>query len=138
MISLKDNEEILMTVGKEYLIRNLQYVPDIKVWAKDNNIDLNEPHQPMKLVADTGDRLTMVIQDYVSSEIDDVIKNLGIRWSIKDNAANMEVKLNSLKKRIVYCFLKEYARGVKRIRDDELVQDEWVLNEMESLGYFNE
>jgi hypothetical protein len=138
MISLKDNEEILMAVGEQYFISTLQYVSDIKSWAKDKNIELSEPHQPMKLVTGTGDMLIMVMQEYVSSEIDDVIKNLGVRWSIKDNATNMEKKLDSRKKRIVYCFLKEYARSVKRVGDDELAQDEWVLNEMESLGYFNE
>jgi hypothetical protein len=138
MIPLKDYEGVLKNLGKEYFIHNLKYVPDIKAWAKENNTELSEPHQIMKLVAGTGNKLIMVMQSDIRSEmIDDVIRNLGVRWSIKDNTANMGVKLNSLKKRIVYCFLKEYVRSIKRI-GEELVQDEWVLTEMETLGFFNE
>lgn len=138
MISLKDYEGVLKDLGKEYFIHNLKYVPDIKAWAKENNTELSEPHQIMKLVAGAGDKLTMVMQSDIRSEmIDDVIKNLGVRWSIKDNTVNMEMKIDSLKKRLVYCFLKEYARSIKRI-GEELVQDDWVLTEMEKLGFFNE
>jgi len=138
LISLKDYERVLKDLGKEYFIQSLQYVPDINAWAKDNNIRLSEPHQAMKLMTDEGAGLIMVMQSDVVSEIDDVITNLGVRWSLKDTATNMDKKLNSVKKRIIYCFLKEYARSVKRLGDDELVQDEWVLSEMGSLGYFNE
>jgi len=138
MISLKDHEEVLQDLGKEYFINSLKFVPDIKAWAEKNNTELSEPHQIMKLVAGTGDTLTMVMQSETGSGmIDDVIKNLGIRWSVKDNSVNMEMKLNSLKKRLVYCFLKEYARSIKRI-GEELVQDDWVLAEMDNLGFFDE
>jgi len=138
LVSLRDYEGVLKDLGKEYFIQNLQYVTDINAWAQDNNIRLSEPHQPMKLMADEGAGLIMVMQSDVTGEIDDVITNLGVRWALKDTATNMDKKLNSVKKRIIYCFLKEYARSVKRIGDDELVQDEWVLSEMESLGYFKE
>jgi len=138
MIPLKDYEVALKNLGKEYFIHNLKYVQDIKSWAKENSTELSEPHQLMKLVAATGDKLTMVMQSDIRNEVlDDVIKNLGVRWSIKDNTVNMEMKLNSLKKRIVYCFLKEYARSIRRI-GEELAQDDWVLTEMETLGFFKE
>ncbi|MBI5055997.1 MAG: hypothetical protein HZB61_05205 [Nitrospirae bacterium] len=139
MIFLQDYEEILKDIGKEYFIHNVQYVSDIKAWAKENKAELSEPHQVMKLVAETGNKLTMVIQSDISSGmLDDVIKNLSIRWALKDTATNIDIKLNSLKKRMAYCFLKEYARSVRRIGDEELVQDEWALNEMETLGFFKE
>jgi hypothetical protein len=139
MISLRDHEGVLQDLGKEYFIYNLKFVPDIKAWAEENNTELSEPHQIMKLVAEKGDKLTMVMQSDVRDEmIDDVIKNLGIRWSVKDNSINMELKLNSLKKRLVYCFLKEYACSIKRIGEEDLVQDEWALAEMDNLGFFEE
>jgi len=139
MISLRDHEGELQDLGKEYFIYNLKFVPDIKVWAEENNTELSEPHQIMKLVAGTEDTLTMVMQSDVRSEmIDDVIRNLGIRWSVKDNSVNMEMKLNSLKKRLVYCFLKEYACSIKRVGEEDLVQDEWALAEMDNLGFFDE
>ncbi len=138
MIYLKDYEVALKNLGKEYFIHNLEYVQDIKSWAKENSTELSEPQQLMKLVPATGDNLTMVMQSDIRNEaLDDVIKNLGVRWSIKDNTVNMEMKLNSLKKRIVYCFLKEYARSIRRI-GEELAQDDWALTEMETLGFFKE
>lgn len=138
MISIKEHEGVLQDLGKEYFIHKLKFVQDIKAWAKENNTKLSEPHQMMKLVEGTGDTLTMVMQsDIRSGIIDDVIRNLGVRWSVKDNTVNMEMKLNSFKKRLVYCFLKEYALSIKRI-GEELVQDDWVLTEMETLGFFNE
>jgi len=139
MISLRDHEGVLQDLGKEYFINNLRFVPDIKAWAEENNAELSEPHQIMKLVAEEGGALTMVIQSDIRSDmIDDVIRNLGIRWSVKDNSVNIELKLNSLKKRLVYCFLKEYACSIKRIGEEDLVQDEWALAEMDNLGFFDE
>ena len=135
MISLRDHEGVLQDLGKEYFIYNLKFVPDIKAWAEENNTELSEPHQIMKLVAEKGDKLTMVMQSDVRDEmIDDVIKNLGIRWSVKDNSINMELKLNSLKKRLVYCFLKEYARHEKivLVGIDFYMFNEWAFPLMKS------
>jgi len=70
--------------------------------------------------------------------LSDVIRNLGIRWSVKDNVTDMEKKLNSTGKRLAYCFLKEYARSLQKIEGGALAEDEWVLEEMEYLGYFDE
>lgn len=131
----KDYDHILRTLGEEYFISKIMYVPDISVWAKENNIDFSEPGQPMKLIS-SGDSLAMVIQSEIKREIlDGIINGLSVRWSLKDNISNPADKLNTTKKRLVYCFLKEYVRT--RI-DEELHQDEWVIKEMEKLGYFTE
>ncbi len=139
MISLKESYNDLKKLGDDYFISELNFVPDISKWAEKNNEELGEPHLPMKLITETDDKLTMVIQSETQEEIIlDVIKNLGIRWSVKDNVTDMDKKLNSTKKRLAYCFLKEYARSLKKVEGDELSEDEWVLEEMEYLGYFNE
>jgi hypothetical protein len=67
-----------------------------------------------------------------------VIRNLGIRWSLRDNVTNIESKLNSVKKRLVYCYLKERARSMKDVGGNDQVEDQWVIDEMEILGYFEE
>ena len=93
----------------------------------------------MKLVTETDDALTMVVQSDVSEEhLDDVVRNLGVRWSVRDNVSDLEKKLNSTKKRLAYCFLKEYARSLQKFEGDEILEDEWVLDEMDYLGYFRE
>ncbi len=139
MIYIKDYENELRNLGIEYFIHDLQYVPDLMSWAKENNQDLGEPHHPMKLIDKSGNGLTMVMQSEISDEmLNDVIKNLSIRWSLQNNTTDIDKKLNSTKKRLVFCFLKECARTMKDVGGDNLVEDKWVFNEMENLDFFNE
>jgi hypothetical protein len=139
MIAVREFEKDLKKLGDDYFIDALNQVPDIAAWAKENDRTLTEPHLPMKLIADNGDKLSMVIQAEIHEEmLSDVIRNLGIRWSIRDNATDIEKKLDSTKKRLAFCFLKEYARALNKVDGDELLEDEWVLEEMEYLGYFEE
>lgn len=131
----KDYDHILRALGDEYFVSKIKYVPDIKDWAKERRIELSEPGQFMKLLSD-GDSLVMMIQSDIKEEIlNGIINGLSVRWSLKDNVNNPAERLNSIKKRLVYCFLKEYIRT--RL-DEELAQDEWVIREMEKLGYFTE
>jgi hypothetical protein len=139
MIAVREFEKDLKKLGDDYFIHAMKEVPDIAVWAKETGRTLTEPHLPMKLVAENGDKLSMVIQSEIDEEmLSDVIRNLGIRWSVRDNATDIEKKIDSTKKRLAFCFLKEYARALNKVEGDELLEDEWVLEEMEYLGYFEE
>jgi len=139
VISLKKFKKDLEKLSLDYLIFNVKYVPDIMKWAAENNTELGEPHLPMKLVVGADDDdLTMVLQSEVDEEmIGDVIKNFGVRWSVRDNATDMEKKLDTTRKRLAYCFLKEYARALQKVDGGEISEDEWVLEELEYLGYFD-
>ncbi|MEW6599789.1 MAG: hypothetical protein AB1499_02350 [Nitrospirota bacterium] len=136
MISLKKYKRNMEKLSLDYLVFNVKYVPDITEWAAENRTQLREPHLPMKLVVESEDDMTMVIQSEVpEGMIADVIKNLGIRWSVQDNVTDMEKKLDTDLKRLAYCFLKEYARALDKVDGGELSEDEWVLEELEFLGY---
>ncbi|RJQ22405.1 MAG: hypothetical protein C4560_02450 [Nitrospiraceae bacterium] len=138
MIFIRDYEETLKRLGTEYFIHNLQSVPNLMSWVRDNGKDLGEPHHPMKLVA-ADNSLTMIMQSEIDDEsLNDVIRNLGLRWSIKDNSADINKKLDDTTKRLVYCFLKEYARTLRNVGGDELLEDQWVFDEMDDLGFFKE
>ena len=138
MILTKDYESVLRNLGTEYFIQNLQFVPDLLSWGKKQNIDLSEPHQLMKLVP-AGTELTMVIQSEIPDDmLESIITNLSVRWSLKDNVNDLSKTLNSIKKRIIFAFLKEYARTVKNVGGDELIEDEWAIQAIEKLGFFRE
>jgi len=138
MILAEDYESLLRNLGIEYFIRNIRFVPDLISWAKRNNADLNEPHQLMKLVP-SDNELTMVIQSEIPEEtLDKLITSLSVRWSLKDNVTDISKKLNSTKKRMVFSFLKEYARSRKDVDDNELFQDDWAMKAMDNLGFFRE
>jgi len=138
MISLRDYDGILKKLAEQYLITKIEYVEDIKKWARKNKIDLNEPDQPMKLITN-NEKLSLVIQSYISErELDNIIMAFGLRWSLIDNVSNIEKILNSVKKRLAYCFLKEYARTNRDLEGDDLKEDKWAMSAMERLEFFKE
>ena len=138
MILAEDYESILQNLGIEYFVRNLRFVPDLPSWARENNADLSEPGQLMKLLP-SDDELTMVVQSEIPEEaLDNLITSVGVRWSLKDNAADIPKQLNSTKKRLVFSFLKEYARSRKDFGADELHEDDWAIKAMDKLGFFRE
>jgi hypothetical protein len=137
MIFVDDFDDRLRSLGREFFIFNIQYVPDMTSWANRKNISLNEPGQPMKLITGEDNRLVMVVQSEISDKmLDGIINGLSVRWTVRDVAADIAQRLNSIEKRLAYYFLKEYARTKKDLDGDDLLEDEWALNEMEKLGFF--
>lgn len=138
MILAEDYESLLRNLGIEYFVQNIWFVPNLALWARENNAALSEPGQLMKLVP-SDKELTMVIQSEIPEEtLDNLITSLGIRWSMKDNVTDISKQLNSTKKRMVFYFLKEYARSRKDFAGDELHEDDWAMKEMNNLGFFRE
>ena len=138
MILAEDYESLLRNLGIEYFIQNILFVPDLASWAMENSVGLSEPGQLMKLVP-SDNELTMVIQSEIPDEtLDNLIISLGVRWSLKDNVTDMSKQLNSTKKRMVFYFLKEYARSRKDFAGDELHEDDWAMKTMDNLGFFRE
>ena len=139
MIDITKYETALKDLGGQYFIKDIQFVPDLTAWAKEKRQDLTEPYNPMKLVTSTGIGLIMIAQKEIKEEmLNDVIKNLDVRWTLRNTNTDIDGKLNSVKKRLVYCYLKERARTMKDIGGDEQVEDQWAIDEMENLGYFEE
>lgn len=138
-IYISDHESALRELGKEYFIHDLQFVPDISSWAKANAKDLTEPHAPMKLITKGDDTLSMVVQAELSEKkLNDVLKNLSVRRALQDTTFDTLKTLNSTRKLLAFCFLKEYARTLSVLGQDEQLEDSWVLDEMKTLGYFDE
>ena len=139
MVFLKEHEDILKKLGDQYFVKDLVYVADIKSWAEEKNVHLSEPSQPMKLIPDEDNKLIMIIQSEITEEsLANVLKGLSIRWALKDTAASPEKMLNSDRKKLAYCFLKEYARTVSDVGGDEMIEDDWAIKEMANTGFFEE
>ena len=139
MVYINEYKDELINLGGQYFVKDLQFVPDIISWAKEKNQDREEPHNPMKLVAGPENSLTMVVQKDVSDEmLNNIIRNLSVRWSLRDNVTDIDNKLNSIKKRLAFCYLKERARTMKDVGGNEQVEDQWAIDEMEALDFFKE
>ena len=138
MIHAQDYDEMLRRTGQEYFVSALHYVRDLRLWANQKKVGLNEPSQPMRL-STRGKGLMLYVQSEIpEAMLDNVVKGLSVRWSLKDNAADPAATLNSVKKRLAYCLLKECGRTVRELEGDELLADEWAIKEMERLGFFRE
>jgi|SRR5208337_1327441 len=137
MIFVDDFDDQLRRLGREFFIFDIQYVPDITSWAHQKGVSLKEPAQPMKLITGEDNRLVMVVQSEISDEVlGGIINGLSVRWAVRDVSADIAKRLNSLEKQLAYYFLKEFARTKKDLDGDELLEDEWAINEMEKLGFF--
>ena len=138
MIHVRDYDDVLKKTAAEFFISSIRYVTDLRSWSRQNSIDLNEPLQPMRLFTE-GKSLVLIVQSEVQETmLDDVIRALSLRWSLKDNVSDPAASLNSVKKRLAYCLLKECAKTVKGVAGDDLIEDEWAIKEMEKLGFFLE
>jgi hypothetical protein len=138
MIYAQDYDDVLRNIASEFFVSAVHYVRDLTSWSGEKGIGLSEPSQPMKLFTE-GNRLMMLIQSGIEDRVlDDTVRALSVRWALKDNVTDPAASLNSVKKRLAYCFLKEYARTVKKVAGDELLEDQWVIEEMEKLGFFRE
>ena len=138
MIDIRDYDEVLKKTAGEFFVSPLRYVADLRSWSRQKGMDLSEPSQPMRLITE-GKNLILIVQSEIQeSMLGDVIKALSVRWSLKDNASDPSVALNSIKKRLAFCLLKECAKTVKGVAGDDLIEDEWALKEMEKLGFFLE
>lgn len=138
MISIRDYDGILRKVAQDFLVFNVHYVHDLTSWAKQKDVTLSEPYQPLKLLPADNKLMLFVQEDVEEESLEKVVRALGVRWSLRDNLSNPVLRLNSAKKRIVYCFFKEYARSLHGVGGDELLEDDYAMREMESAGFFNE
>jgi hypothetical protein len=138
MIYVQDYDEVLRKTGGEFFVSPIRYVRDLRLWSKEKGVDLSEPSQPMKLITE-GKNLILIAQSEIQeSMLDDLIRALSVRWSLKDNTSDPASSLNSVKKRLAYCLLKECSKTVKGVAGDDLPEDEWAIKEMEKLGFFLE
>jgi len=138
MIYIQDYDEVLRKTAGEFFVSTLHYVGDLQSWSRQKGVDLSEPSQPMRLFTE-GEKLMLIVQSEIQeSMLDDMIRALSVRWSLKDNVSDPATALNSVKKRLAYCLLKECAKTVKGVAGDEFLEDGWAIKEMEKLGFFLE
>lgn len=138
MIQAKDYLGLLNNLGNEYFVRRLELVPDVREWARERGRDLSEPAQPMKLILD-GDDLAMGVQsEFKEESLNNVINAAGVRWALRDTVSNIFERLNTVKKKLGFYFLKEYAHTVKDVSGNEVLEDDWAMRELERFGCFRE
>ncbi len=92
----------------------------------------------MKLRASEKGLMLIVDEEVDEGIFDDIITALSVRLSLRDNVSDPAILLNTTKKRITSCFLKEDAGMLSEIAGNQLIEDEWAIREMEKFGFFLE
>jgi hypothetical protein len=138
MVRTEDYDDMFQNIAPHFFISAIYYVTDLASWSRQKGVGLSEPAQPMKLFTE-GKRLMMFLQSEIEDQVlDNLVRALSVRWTLRDNVMEPSSSLNSTKKRLAFCFLKEYARTLKEATGDETLQDQWTIREMERLGFFRE
>ncbi len=138
MVRTEDYDDLFQKIAPQFFISAVYYVTDLAAWSRQKGVGLSEPAQPMKLFTE-GKRLMLFLQSEIEGQVlDDIVRALSVRWALRDNVTDPSSSLNSTKKRLAFCFLKEYARTLKEAAGDEILQDQWTIREMERLGLFRE
>ncbi|MCL5022818.1 MAG: hypothetical protein M1497_05570 [Nitrospirae bacterium] len=136
MVFAKDYRKTLRKVAREFFVSPVRLVDDIASWAKEKGIGLREPAQPLRLSAE-GKRLVLYVQEEIPGKmLEDMMQSLSVRWSLIDNVSDPAASIADAEKRLVYCFLKEYAGTVEGVAGDEHLEDNWAIREMKKLGFF--
>lgn len=114
------------------------FVESIAEWCGQHGIQETDRERPFRIISKDGQGCKMLIRDDLPEEvIDERINAMRIRGQLLNVAADRADKLDSIRKKLAYLFLSEYARSLPEANDD-LLADNWAFGEMERLGYFTQ
>jgi len=135
----KDYSDLLKRLTEAYDVPNILYADDVPSWAEQKSVQLAEPHQPLTIVNDDRNGRVLVIQSELDEgRLHDVITNAKLRRTLRDNVSDTDRMFDSVRKQLAYCFLKECARLLEGVGGDGIVEDDWVMKEMDRQGFFRE
>ncbi len=113
------------------------FVDNIADWCREQGIPESDRRRPFKLISKNGAGCKMLIAEDLPEEvIEERINAMGIRGQLTNVALDRVRMLDSVRKKLAYLFLQEYAFSLPEVGEDELLADNWAFDEMERLGYF--
>ncbi|HSB51629.1 MAG TPA: hypothetical protein VLD40_03125 [Dissulfurispiraceae bacterium] len=137
MIDMRDYEEMLRRLAQEYFVFDLKYADETSA-GREAGSAVPEPYQTMKIVPEVGNKLTLFLPGELDEEVlNGIVNGLSVRWSVRDNVSDPAERLDTIAKRLAYCFLKTYAKTVSGVGGDDLIEDDWAIKAMEKLDFFS-
>jgi hypothetical protein len=137
----RDYEAALKDLLEEYCLFLVEsvFVKSVHDWCRENSEEEPDKEKPLRLVAHTDNRgCKLVINELIPDKVvEGRINALSVRSALTNVASNKADLLDSDKKKLAFLFLAEYASALPDL-EDEILQDQWVFQEMERLGFFKE
>ncbi|MDA8084679.1 MAG: hypothetical protein M0024_13555 [Nitrospiraceae bacterium] len=134
-----DYHSLFVYLMEQYCLplENMVFVDSVSDWCKDQGIEEPDKDRPLRMVIREPGGCRMLIRKEIRDEVISRRMNaLSVRNQPLNVASDVAERLNSDRKKLAYLFLSEYAGSLPEIRDDERMTDEWAINEMERLGFF--
>lgn len=137
----RDYYELFRYLSEQYCLAqdSVVFVENIADWCKENGIDEPDRNTPMKLIPRGQHPCFMLIkEDIPASVIEQRVNAMSIRGQVKNVAFDRADMLDSVRKKLAYLFLSEYAMHLPEIKDDPLLADDLAFDMMDNLGYFQD
>lgn len=113
------------------------YVDRIAAWCRENGLDEPDSDRPFRLIVDGRGGCRMLVAQEISEQvIDSRVKAAAIRDQVTNVAQQRSDRLSSVKEKLLFLFLNEFAHKMPGIPDD-LLADSWAFEEMQRLGYID-
>ena len=135
-----EHEDLIKDLISSYclLSTELSFVDSVRDWCKDNDIEEPDREKPMRFIIQNDKACKLVVKDILlRKEVEKRLNALRVRSALVNVANNRADMLDSDRKKLAYLILNEYASTVQT-PDDELLADQWVFDELERKGLFNE
>jgi hypothetical protein len=137
-MNARENYELFRYLMQKYCLfpEDLVFVENIADWCRERGMAELERERPFRLISKGESGCKMLIKKNISAEaVQERINASRIRSQLQNAAFDRLDLLDTDKKKLAYLFLSEYATSLPDLQD-ELLTDNWVFGEMESLGYF--
>ena len=137
-MNARENYELFRYLMQKYCLfpEDLVFVENIADWCRERGMAEPERERPFRLISKGESGCKMLIKENISAEaVQERINASRIRSQLQNAAFDRLDLLDTDKKKLAYLFLSEYATSLPDLQD-ELLTDNWVFGEMESLGYF--
>lgn len=135
-----EHEELIKNLISSYclLSTELSFVDSVRDWCKDNDIEEPDREKPLRFIIQNDRACKLVVKEILPPKaVENRLNALRVRSALVNVANNRADMLDSDRKRLAYLILSEYASTVQT-PDDELLADQWVFDELEKRGFFNE
>jgi len=137
-MNARENYELFRYLMQKYCLfpEDLVFVENIADWCRERGMAEPERERPFRLISKGESGCKMLIKENISAEaVQERINASRIRSQLQNAAFDRLDLLDTDKKKLAYLFLSEYATSLPDLQD-ELLTDNWVFGEMESLRYF--
>jgi len=133
---LKDYEWYLRHFMEHTGLRpeDLVFVENVADWCREHGIEEKDRKRPFRLVGTGGGTKMITAEQVDDAAIEERINGLFIRSQLRSVATDRSELLNSNSRKLAYLLLKELADMRPESAGDAFAEDEWIFEQLGTIG----